>query len=111
MRLSDCFQSRCSSDELMTVLGTILLVEGCDYTCSETHCQVHDFIQNFLKAMNAENRPLVTDEPVEFEKYPVEVQDFREITHHLRGIYRIFLVKNNGKITTCNRLDLETLGF
>jgi hypothetical protein len=25
-----------------------------------------------------ENRPLVTDAPVEFEKYPLEAQDFRK---------------------------------
>jgi hypothetical protein len=29
--------------------------------------------------MNGENRLLVTDEPVEFDKSPVEVQDFRKI--------------------------------
>ena len=29
--------------------------------------------------MNGENRPLVTYESVEFEKYPVEVQDFGKI--------------------------------
>ena len=40
-------------------------------------------------AMNRENQPLVTDEPVEFEKYLVEVQDFRKITDHFRGIQRI----------------------
>ena len=33
--------------------------------------------------MNGENRPLVTEEPIEFEKYLVEVQDFRKITYHL----------------------------
>ena len=27
---------------------------------------------------------LVTDEPVEFEKEPVEVQDCRKITHHFQ---------------------------
>ena len=31
--------------------------------------------------MNGENRPLVTDEPVEFEKWPVEVKDLMKITH------------------------------
>ena len=47
--------------------------------------------------MNGENRLLVTDEPVEFEKQPVEVQDFRKITDHLRGIYTIYLklIKKN----------------
>jgi hypothetical protein len=38
-----------------------------------------------------ENRQLVTDEPVEFEKQPVEIQDFGKITHHFRGIYGIYL--------------------
>ena len=28
--------------------------------------------------MNGENWPLVTAEPVEFEKYPFEVQEFKE---------------------------------
>jgi hypothetical protein len=41
--------------------------------------------------MIGENRKLVIDEPVEFEKQPVEVhQDCRKITDHFRGIYRIY---------------------
>ena len=47
--------------------------------------------------MIGENRQLVTDEPVEIEKWPVEVQDFREITDHFRGIYRIYPQFNKGK--------------
>ena len=44
----------------------------------------------FLVGRNdRENRRLVTDEPVEFEKYPVDVQDGRRITDHFRGICRI----------------------
>jgi hypothetical protein len=40
--------------------------------------------------MIGENRQLVTDEPVGFEKEPpVEVQDCRKFTHHFGGIYRI----------------------
>ena len=35
-------------------------------------------------AMIGENRQLVTDEPVEFEKQPVAVQDFRRIIDHFR---------------------------
>jgi hypothetical protein len=35
--------------------------------------------------MNAENRPLVTDAVVEFEKEMVEVQELREITDHSGG--------------------------
>jgi hypothetical protein len=40
--------------------------------------------------MIGENRQLVTDEPIVFEKYPVEVQDCRKMTHHFKGIYRIY---------------------
>ena len=39
-----------------------------------------------LCAMIEENRQLVTNEPVEFEKTPVEVQDRRKVTDRLRGI-------------------------
>ena len=62
--------------------------------------------------MVRENRQLVTDEPVEFEKYPVEVEDCRKITHQFGGIYRINpnLIKENRRISKCNRLDLQTLG-
>jgi hypothetical protein len=35
---------------------------------------------------------LVADEPVEFEKYPVEVGHFRRISNHFRVVYkRIYL--------------------
>ena len=62
--------------------------------------------------MIGENRQLVTDEPVEFEKQPVEVQDCRKFTDHFRGIYRICpnLIKENWRLSTYNRLDLQTLG-
>ena len=62
--------------------------------------------------MIGENRQLVTYEPVEFEKYPVEVQDCRKITDHFRAIYRIYpnLIKENWRMSTRNRLDLQTLG-
>ena len=62
--------------------------------------------------MIEEKRRLVTDEPVEFEKLPVEIQDGRKITGHYRGIYRIYpnLIKENRRMSTCNRLDLQTLG-
>ena len=33
--------------------------------------------------MNGENWPLLTDEHVEFEKQPIEVQEFKKITDHL----------------------------
>ena len=59
-----------------------------------------------------ESRQLVTNEPVEFEKYLVKVQDCRRITGHFRGIYRIYpnLIQENRRMSTCNRLDLQTLG-
>ena len=63
--------------------------------------------------MIGENRQLVTDEPDEFEKQPVEVQDYcRKITDHYRGISRIYpnLMKENRRMSTCNQLDLQTLG-
>ena len=40
--------------------------------------------------MIGENQYLVTDEPVEFEKKLVEIQDCRKITNYFRGIYRIY---------------------
>ena len=48
--------------------------------------------------MIGDNRQLVTDEPVEFAKSPVEVQDCcRKITDHFKGIYRLYpnLIKEN----------------
>jgi hypothetical protein len=58
-----------------------------------------------------ENRQLVTDGLVEFEKKMVEVQDCRKFTDHFRGIYRIYpnLIKENRRMSTCHRLDLQTL--
>ena len=49
---------------------------------------------------------LVTNGPVEFEK-------FIEHIDHFRGIQRVCLdiIKKNQKITTCNRMDLETIAF
>ena len=42
----------------------------------------------------------------------VEVQDCRIITDHFSGIYRIYpnLIKANQRMSTCNQLDLQTLG-
>ena len=38
--------------------------------------------------MIGENRQLVTDEPVEFEKQPIEIQDFMRITDHSKKIMK-----------------------
>ena len=61
--------------------------------------------------MIGENRQLVTNEPIEFEEKPLEVQDCRKITDHFWGIYEIYpnLTKENQRMSTCNRLDLQTL--
>ena len=51
-------------------------------------------------SMIEENQQLVTDEPVEFEKYPVELQDCGKITVQFRGICRINpnLIKENRRM-------------
>ena len=47
--------------------------------------------------MIGKDRQLVTDEPVEFEEQPVEVEDCRKITDQFTGIYRIYLKLMKGK--------------
>ena len=44
-----------------------------------------------LKVTNREIRPLVTDEPVEFEKSMVQVQDLDKLPTTFGGIYGIYL--------------------
>ena len=62
--------------------------------------------------MNGENQPLVTDELVEFENTWLKFKTIGKFTDHFRGIQgkNFKLVKENQKMSTCNRLDLETLG-
>ena len=64
--------------------------------------------------MNGENRVLVIDELVAFEKLPVEVQDcrknYRSFKRNLQSKPQIRIIKNR-EIATCNQLDLESLGF
>ena len=59
---------------------------------------------------DGDKRSLVTYELIEFEKYPVEGQDFRKFTNYFSGIY-LQPIKENRKITTCNFMALETLEF
>ena len=49
--------------------------------------------------MVGENRQLVTNEPIEFDD-------------HFIGVYKIYpdLMKENRRISICNRSDLQTLG-
>ena len=55
--------------------------------------------------MIGKNWQLITNEPVEFEKWPVEVEDCRKITDNLRGIYRIYpnLIRKTGAMIGKNR--------
>lgn len=48
---------------------------------------------------------VVIDRLVKFEKEPVEIQEFRNIIVHFRGIMKI---KNNQKVITCHRADFGT---
>jgi hypothetical protein len=50
----------------------------------ETINEANVFFTDHLRPMNVENRPLVTGEPLEFEKYAVGVQGFRKITDCFR---------------------------
>ena len=63
-------------------------------------------------SMIGDHRQLVTNEPVEFENILVEVQDCKKITDHFRRIYRRYpnFTKENRRMSTCNQLDLQTLG-
>ena len=74
---------------------------------------LNNIIKKLSKSMTGENRPLVTDEPIEFEKEPAHVQDFRKITDHFGGIYGIYskFTKKNRKMSTCDVLESEPLGF
>ena len=63
--------------------------------------------------MKGENRPLVTDEPVKFEKQPVEVQDFFwKIPDCFRGFHGTYLksIKKHRNMLTHHWWDLGTLG-
>jgi hypothetical protein len=57
--------------------------------------------------MIGESRQFVTDEPVEFENQPDEVQDFRRITDHFRGMYRVYPQFSARKLED---VILQTLG-
>jgi hypothetical protein len=54
--------------------------------------------------MNGRNQPPVTDEQAEFEKSPVQIEDFEKLTNPFRRIYRTFREsnqqKNNQKMST-----------
>ena len=75
---------------------------GCD--CRRSFCS--------CVPVNMENWWLVISEPVEFGNWPIDVQD---LSKYPQSFYKNLwntpkVIKNNRKIATCNRLDLETLG-
>ena len=70
----------------------------------------HPILLDFLcRRMNGENRPLVTDEPVEFETFnqlKFKTLFSKIITSRCRGIYRIYLksIKVSTKISQLGEL-------
>ena len=58
--------------------------------------QLHSGCLDIIKqrAMNGKNRPLVTDEPVEFEKQPVEVLRLQEKLQIIFEEYFRFIEEN-----------------
>ena len=91
---------------------------GAPITSRSTNLLIDWLINRWLqlfklfKATNGENQPLVREEPVELDIYLVEVQDSGKLLIILRslGEYTSILMKENHEMSTCNRLDLETLG-
>ena len=61
--------------------------------------------------MIGKNQQLVTDEPIEFEKQPVEVQDCRKNSEHFREIYSICpnLIKKKPKDVNMQLVGLANL--
>ena len=83
--------------------------EGQKKTSANPPSHVHSYKSPL--PMIRENWQLVTDEQVEFEKKPVEVQDYcRKTIDHFWGIYRIYPNSIMRRMWTCNRLDLQPLG-
>jgi hypothetical protein len=88
-------------------------------SCVKTYMNRHSLQQHLVEVPVTYDFTLhlrVLDHAAWFWSYdreePVEVQECRRITDHFRGSYRIYpkLIKENRRMSTCNRLDLETLG-
>ena len=56
---------------------------------------------------NKENWLPCIDRLVEFEKQPVEVQDFMGIAAHCRGLY-LSSITNNQKMSSCRKSSSDT---
>ena len=76
--------------------------------CAILYCVSDEIAQN---PWIGEYRLVVADQPVEFEKLPIEVQGFRKSSDLFRGIQRTYLkfIKENRKMSTC--WTWKTLGF
>jgi hypothetical protein len=61
--------------------------------------------------MIGENRQLVTDGPVTFEKQPVEIQDCGKISDHFRGIYKTYTKSCDILIKLCSTNVVANLSF
>ena len=57
---------------------------------------------------NGEIQLLVTDRAVEFEKYPVQVQDFRQIGDDYKRISRIYPQLHKGKL---KGISMQSVGL
>ena len=71
------------------------------FTLTRKRVQPTLFISTLIELFS-----VITNEPIEFEKYPVEVQDFNKITDHFRKIYGIYV-----EFSIEKQLELETLRF
>jgi hypothetical protein len=64
--------------------------------------------------MNGENQQIAIDEPVEFEKQSVKVEDFKKTTDHFSGIWEIYpslIRKTKRSQHVNNRWDLKLVRF
>ena len=83
------------------------------------HCYKTDFTiprvhpNSLTRPMIRENRQLVTNQPVQFQKSPVEVQTAGKLPIVLEEVIectQINLINENRRMWACNQLDLQILG-
>jgi hypothetical protein len=60
-------------------------------------------LQGEVGASTTKQRELLFSyEPVEFEKWPIQIQAFSIITDQFKGVYRIFVNSIKQRMSTCN---------
>jgi hypothetical protein len=81
-------------------------MDGLDVVCPRNHTLHSQRLSDMV------NRPLITNELVWIWKITRWSSRIQEIADHFWRIYEIFLgsIKENRKMSTCNQLDLESLG-